>query len=225
MTASRRIAPAALLAALSVLAGCASSHTHATTSAGTTTLSSTTSVSSSTTTKGAVARRHTRHARATGRSHHARSRAVARNSSPAAHGGSGPAPTHRSSLPHHTPSTSTRPAAFVVTLLLHGGGRATISACGSSHRYRTYPTGSSISFSGKVTPVPSGHWKVKLHLKACRGGSFTDFAKLDSRRDKHTGAFSGTFSAPAPGRYSVHAVLYLGGSPSTKSLGHHLATS
>jgi len=81
-----------------------------------------------------------------------------------------------------------------------------------------------VGFSGTVQPIPSGTWKVKLSIKVCSGGGFSDFTKIDVQRDKHRGTFSGSFPAPAAGRYSVRAELYVNGSVSAKSDKRHFAT-
>jgi hypothetical protein len=106
--------------------------------------------------------------------------------------------------------------------VVHGGGNASLVACGDTHHFRTYGVGASLSFSGAVQPVPSGQWKVKLHIKVCQGGAYQDFAKIDAHENQSTGTFHGNFSAPPPGLYEVRAVLYLGLTESTQSDKVHL---
>jgi hypothetical protein len=77
------------------------------------------------------------------------------------------------------------------------------------HHYRVYAAGATISYSGAVRPVPSEHWKIKLKLKVCSGGVFVDLVKVQAIRDKHTGAFHGSFPAPAAGDYEARAELYV----------------
>lgn len=123
-------------------------------------------------------------------------------------------------------STSTTTAASggsTVTLVLHGGGNASLSACGETHHYRTYAAGSPVTFSGTVKPVPGGHWKVKLRIKVCQGQTFTDFAKIPAQKGP-SGAFSGSFNAPAKGDYAARAVLYVNGMPRAESSKRHFAT-
>lgn len=138
--------------------------------------------------------------------------------------------THTSPSPTTTTSTTTQttptPSAgpASVTFDLHGGGNTSKVACGDLHHFRTYAAGSSLSFTGRVQPVPSGHWTVKLHIKICQGGSYQDFSKVDAHINSHTGAFHGSFSAPSSGLYEVRAVLYLGTAESTESDKVHLKT-
>jgi hypothetical protein len=131
---------------------------------------------------------------------------------------------------HTNPSTSTTTTTtsppstgpVSVTFVVHGGGNASLVACGDMHHFRTYGVGASLSFSGAVQPVPSGQWKIKLHIKVCQGGAYQDFAKIDAHENHSTGAFHGTFSAPPSGLYEVRAVLYLGATESTESDKVHL---
>jgi hypothetical protein len=77
------------------------------------------------------------------------------------------------------------------------------------HHYRAYAAGTTISYSGTVAPIPSGHWKVKIKIKVCSGGAFVDLVKIEATRDRHTGAFAGSFRAPAAGDYEARAELYV----------------
>lgn len=126
-----------------------------------------------------------------------------------------PAAAVTPSTPAATPSQT--PAAGPISVDLHGGGDVTVTACGETHHYRTYAARSRIAYTGTVSPIPHRAWKVKLKIKICRGGSFVDYEKLDATRNKHTGAFSGTFKAPRAGLYYARADLYLNGSESSES--------
>jgi hypothetical protein len=111
-----------------------------------------------------------------------------------------------------------------VSFGLHGGGDATITACNELHHYKTYSVSSSISYSGSVSPIPSGVWDVKLHVKICQGGAFVDYEKIVATRNKHTGAFSGTFTAPPGGLYYARADLYVNGNDTAQSDHVHFET-
>jgi hypothetical protein len=121
-----------------------------------------------------------------------------------------------------TSTSSTAPAA--ISLVLHGGGNATVSACGASHHYRTYSAGTSIRLTGIVRPIPAGRWKVKLKVKVCRAGSFSDVAKVVATRDKHHGTFKASFTAQPAGLYAVRAGLYVNGSLTARSNKRHFQT-
>lgn len=98
-----------------------------------------------------------------------------------------------------------------VTLRVKGGRSAMLAACGISHHYTVYSSGSPIEFAGAANPVPAGRWKVKIKLKVCHGAAFQDVQKVDAARDKHTGAFRGTLPALPRGAYFARAVLYENG--------------
>jgi hypothetical protein len=110
-------------------------------------------------------------------------------------------------------------------LTLRGGSNASLTACGVVHHYRAYAAGTTVSYSGTVTPVPSGHWKVKLKIKVCSGGAFVDLIKVEATRDKHTGAFAGSFPAPAAGDYEARAELYVADVRTARSDKVHFMTS
>lgn len=111
-----------------------------------------------------------------------------------------------------------------VTLLLHGGRSVSLRACGGEHHYRAYAAGATVRYSGTVSPIPTGRWKVKLKIKVCTGGTFTDAGKIEAMRDEHTGAFTGSFQAPGAGAYEARALLYLNGSENAKSRKRHFLT-
>jgi hypothetical protein len=112
-----------------------------------------------------------------------------------------------------------------LTLALKGGSNATLSACGVLHHYRVYAAGTTISYSGTVTPVPTGHWKVKLKIKVCSGGTFIDLVKVDASRNDRTGVFRGTFPAPPTGDYEARAELYVADIRTARSDKSHFAIS
>jgi hypothetical protein len=112
-----------------------------------------------------------------------------------------------------------------VAFKLHGGSNATLTACGLQHHDRVYPSGSSIVFSGAVTPVPSAQWKVKVKIKICQNGSYVDLSKFQVPVNNHTGSFSGSFPAPASGLYEATARLYITDVEVTKSLEIHFEIS
>ena len=105
--------------------------------------------------------------------------------------------------------------------LLGRSGDATSGVCGATRHYRTYGRGELIGLSGRVSPVPSAIWKVKVKVEVCAGASFSDLAKIEATLDKHNGSFSGSFPAPAPGFYRARAELYVNDSITTKSTDEH----
>jgi hypothetical protein len=148
----------------------------------------------------------------------------------------GKAKTHTTSTPTTTTSTTTTatttasPAPTTtspsgpLTVDLHGGGDAMVSACGETHHYRTYAAGTTIAYTGTVSPIPQARWKVKLQIKICAGGTYIDVMKLDATRNKHTGAFSGTFTALPGGLYYARAELYVNDSEISDSDKVHFKT-
>ncbi|HEX8977345.1 MAG TPA: hypothetical protein VF781_12590 [Solirubrobacteraceae bacterium] len=129
--------------------------------------------------------------------------------------------------PHSTAATrAASPGARVpaVTLLLHGGRNATLGACGAEHHFRAYSAGTIVRYTGVVSPIPSGRWKVKLKIKVCTKGRFTEVGKIEALRNKHTGAYGGRFQAPAAGTYEARALLYVNGAESAKSRKRHFLT-
>lgn len=112
-----------------------------------------------------------------------------------------------------------------MTLALHGGGSTILSACGAQHHYRVYPAGTPIVFSGTVSPIPSGRWKVKLKIKVCQGSDFVKLTKVDASENESTGSFTGSFPAPAAGVYEARAELYFGTTEGARSDKRHFTTS
>jgi hypothetical protein len=110
-----------------------------------------------------------------------------------------------------------------VTLNVKAGRGENLAACGSSHHYTVYSSGSPIEFAGAVSPVPAGRWKVKVKLKICRGSAFQDVQKVDAARDKHTGAFRGALPGLPRGAYFARAALYENGQSVARSDKGHFA--
>ncbi len=100
-----------------------------------------------------------------------------------------------------------------VTLTVSGAkGNLNATACGKQEAFYDYAAPAQVSYSGTVSPAPSGRWKVKVKLKRCVGGSFTD---ADSQKivGQNDGRFSGVFPIPAKGSYSLRARLEGHGQP------------
>jgi hypothetical protein len=132
---------------------------------------------------------------------------------------------HPAATPQGQPVTADPTVTASLTLTLRGGSNASLTACGRLHHYRVYEAGTTIRYSGTVTPVPSGHWKVKLKIKVCTGGVFVDMVKVQAIRDKHTGAFAGSFPAPAAGDYEARAELYVADVRAARSRKSHFSIS
>jgi hypothetical protein len=170
-------------------------------------------------------RRSRAHRRAARAAHH-RAAGTTRHSHPH-HAAAQTTSTTAGSPPSSTTSTGTpaQPSSAPLTVVLHGGGDATIDACGETHHYKTFAVATTMPYSGAVSHIPTGHWKVKLKIKVCQGGQFVDFQKFDAQqRNKHAGTFSGTFRAPPAGLYYVRAVLYVNGSEVGESDKRHFET-
>jgi hypothetical protein len=112
-----------------------------------------------------------------------------------------------------------------VAFRLHGGTRATVTACGAQHHDHVYSPGSKIVFTGAVKPLPAARWKVKVKIKVCQGGTYVDVVKLRVPVDKHTGSFSGSWTAPAAGSYEATARLYVNDVETAKSAARHFQVS
>lgn len=156
-----------------------------------------------------------------GRAHSALQQAASRQTS------SSTSTTQTASATSTTTSTTTTtptPSHTIVSLDVHGGGNSYVVECGYLHHFRTYPTGSTLSFTGAIRPVPRGPWKVELHIKVCQGGAWQDFEKIEAQLNTRTGAFHGTFIAPASGMYDVIPVLYLGSVESKQGDDVHVET-
>lgn len=126
---------------------------------------------------------------------------------------------------HHAsgrPGTRAAPSP-AVTVLLHRGTRASATFCGALHHVHIYGRGIRIAATGRVTPVPSGPWKVKLQIKVCRNSAYHELAKVHVTREGHGGKFTSTLSALPTGDYALRAVLYLSDGSRVKSPKRHLA--
>jgi hypothetical protein len=107
----------------------------------------------------------------------------------------------------HRPARPPAPAAAAsrVTLSLLGGGTPVrMRSCGFSARYRTYRFGGYVHYTGRVTPAPSGAWRVKVKLKRCipHGYSETFFEWVRGRPD---GTFTGIVPTLNPNTFYVRA--------------------
>jgi hypothetical protein len=140
------------------------------------------------------------------------------------HTNSTPATTTTSTTTATSPAPATTSPSGSVTVDLHGGGDATVTACGETHHDKTYAAGTAIAFSGTVSPIPQARWKVKLQIKICAGGTYIDVMKLDATRNKHTGGFSGTFTALPRGLYYARVELYVNDSEVSDSDKVHFKT-
>src|SRR5205807_4646670 len=62
-----------------------------------------------------------------------------------------------------------------VTLDLTGAtGNQNFTACNKQEAFFLYAGPAQVRFSGRVSPAPSGRWKVKVKIKQCSGGKFVD---------------------------------------------------
>jgi len=124
-----------------------------------------------------------------------------------------------------TPTTSTPQATSSITFdLLGRSGDATSSVCGAPRHYHTYRTGETLGITGRVKPIPSSIWKVKVKIEVCSGALFTEFVKLEPAVDKHRGTFTGSFPAPAAGFYRARAELYVNDVRTVDSTDDHFKT-
>ena len=97
-----------------------------------------------------------------------------------------------------------------VSLKLVGGSSAgAVAACGVTHHYRVYPTGSTaIRFRGAISA--HGNWKVKLKLKACTAGAFRPSGEAGTT--VHVGdIYKGNLVAPIAGFYFARAEVLRSG--------------
>ena len=157
---------------------------------------------------------------------HARARHPAAAPHPHHHSTGAPAKSQAPVSTTRATSAGTTPqplsAASAISFdLLGRSGDATSGVCGATRHYRTYGRGELIGLSGRVSPVPSAIWKVKVKVEVCAGASFSDLAKIEPTLDKHQGTFTGSFPAPAPGFYRARAELYVNDSITTKSTDEH----
>lgn len=108
------------------------------------------------------------------------------------------------------------PAVQVSLHLAGGGGKAAISACGTTHHYKIYPGGSTIAFRGASSLSGGASLRVKLKLKVCVGGAFEPAGEAAATVAAN-GSFIGSFHAPSDGAYSARAELKQGGVLITRS--------
>jgi len=110
-------------------------------------------------------------------------------------------------------SASSSSSGAGVTLSISGAkGNLNAAACGKQEAFYDYAAPAQVSYSGTVSPVPSGRWKIKIKLKHCVSGAFSD---ADSQKivGQNDGDFSGVFPVPAKGAYSLRARLEGHGQP------------
>jgi hypothetical protein len=105
-----------------------------------------------------------------------------------------------------------------VTLSVSGAkGNLNATACGKQEAFYDYGAPAQVSYSGTVSPAPSGRWKVKIKLKRCVGNAFTD-ADAQKIVGQNDGRFSGVFAIPAKGSYSLRARLEGHGQPESEKV-------
>ncbi len=100
-----------------------------------------------------------------------------------------------------------------MTLSISGAkGNLNATACGKQEAFFDYGAPAQVSYSGTVSPAPSGRWKIKVKLKRCVSGTFedADSQKIVGQNDGH---FSGIFPVPGKGAYSLRARLEGHGQP------------
>jgi hypothetical protein len=91
------------------------------------------------------------------------------------------------------------------TVTLTGAsGNLNATACGKQEAFFDYAAPASVHYTGTVSPTPKGRWKVKVKLKVCRGGSFTDLAS-QKIVGQPSGRFDGILSVRESGAYAVEA--------------------
>lgn len=93
-----------------------------------------------------------------------------------------------------------------------GTGNLNATECGKQEAFEHYNVPAQVTYSGSVSPVPSGRWKVKLKLKRCKGSSFVD-ANSQKIVGQTNGQFSGVFVISEAGAYSLRATLEGGKRP------------
>lgn len=104
-----------------------------------------------------------------------------------------------------------------VSLNLNGGYKnRNIVACGDLHHYTFFHrSGGNIHFNGRVSPAPSGSYRVKLKLKKCKNGAFrTVWQKY--YQGHPLGRVKGAFAPPKRGYYFAR-LYYYGTTPTAES--------
>jgi hypothetical protein len=112
-------------------------------------------------------------------------------------------------------SSSPKPT---VTLSLAGGSsNQNAVACGKQEAFEQYTAPAQVHYTGTVSPAPSGRWKVKVKLKLCRGGSFSDFSS-QKIVGQSGGRFDGVLPVSERGSYSIRATLEGSGRPQSEKV-------
>lgn len=114
-----------------------------------------------------------------------------------------------------------RAGAAQLTLRLRGAAKASVSACGATHRTARYRRGQRILAAGSVAPVPVGRFSVHIKLKLCRGGVYVPAGEVRAVVRKHGGSFTATLPRLAPGDYFVRASLLVGSQRTARSEKRH----
>jgi len=79
-----------------------------------------------------------------------------------------------------------------LTLKLEGGKTGPPgSSCGVRPRWTYYGIGGTVRYTGRVSPAPSGAFRVKIVVRRCFGSTF-DVVKTQTARGRPGGAFSGS---------------------------------
>jgi hypothetical protein len=90
--------------------------------------------------------------------------------------------------------------------ILGGSGNLNAVACGKQEAFEDYAAPAQVRYTGAVSPAPSGRYKVKVKLKACRGGAFVD-STSQKIVGQASGRFDGVIAVPESGSYSIDARL------------------
>jgi hypothetical protein len=115
-------------------------------------------------------------------------------------------------------SSSSASSGQAVTLSVGGGtGNLNGVECRKQAAFEHYDFPAQVTYSGTVSPAPSGRWKVKLKLKRCNGSSFVD---ADSQKivGQSNGQFSGVFVISKQGAFSLRATLEGGKRPQSQKV-------
>lgn len=88
--------------------------------------------------------------------------------------------------------------------LAGASGNLNAVACGKQEAFFDYAAPAQVRYTGTVSPKPKGRWKVKVKLKVCRGGAFTDLAS-QKIVGQASGRFDGVLPVSASGSYAVEA--------------------
>jgi hypothetical protein len=219
----RALVAAVALSPIVLVAGCGSgkpkpkapiASTPATTSTGTTPARSAKPHA-----KAAPRHHHAHHAVAAEHTHHANKASSTKTRSTATNA----TPTTASTTTTSAPQSTSTPSSITFDLLGRSGD-ATSSVCGAPRHYHTYQPGETLGISGRVRPIPSARWKVKVKVEVCSGATFTDLVKIEATINKHTGTFTGSFPAPAAGFYRARAELYINDVRTVDSTDEHFET-